>query len=108
MQDHLSLNEPVDLLRTLATNNVIHLACNNLIRGAKDYVVEDVQPIFGFQHQKRVGVPSIVKRAQHRCDGLQAFRIGFHDQLVAQIKGYCDEHQAVSKIGVRHSMPRTG
>jgi hypothetical protein len=48
IQDKLGLNEPVDLLQTWDSDAVLESACNNLIRGANNYAVEDKVPVFRF------------------------------------------------------------
>jgi hypothetical protein len=46
IQDKLSLNEMVDLLQTWDSDAALESACNNLIRGANHYTVEDEVPVF--------------------------------------------------------------
>jgi hypothetical protein len=48
IQDKLGLNEPVDLLQTWDSNITFELACNNHIRGANSYAVDDEVPVFQF------------------------------------------------------------
>jgi hypothetical protein len=46
IQDKLGLNKPVDLLQTWDSDAALESACNNLIRGANHYAVEEEVPIF--------------------------------------------------------------
>jgi hypothetical protein len=46
IQDKLGLNKSVDLLQTWHSDAALELACNNLIRGANNYAVEDEVPVF--------------------------------------------------------------
>jgi hypothetical protein len=48
VQDKLGLNEPVDLLQTWDSDGALESACNNLIRGANHYAVDDEVPVFRF------------------------------------------------------------
>jgi hypothetical protein len=46
IQDKLGLNEPVDLILTWDSDSALELACNNLIRGANNYAVDNEVPVF--------------------------------------------------------------
>jgi hypothetical protein len=48
VQDKLGLNEPVDLLHTWDSDGALESACNNLIRSANNYAVNDEVPVFRF------------------------------------------------------------
>jgi hypothetical protein len=46
IQDKLGLNAPVDLLQTWDSDAALESACNNLIRGANNYAVDDEVRVF--------------------------------------------------------------
>jgi hypothetical protein len=48
IQDKLGLNALVDLLQTWDSDAALESACNNLIRGANNYAVDDEVPVFQF------------------------------------------------------------
>jgi hypothetical protein len=48
IQDKLGLNEPVNLVLTWDSDSALESACNNLIRGANHYAVDDEVPVFRF------------------------------------------------------------
>jgi hypothetical protein len=48
VQDKFGLNEPVDLLQTWDSVGALESACNNLIRGANNYAVDNEVPVFRF------------------------------------------------------------
>jgi hypothetical protein len=48
IQDKLGLNEPVNLILIWDSDSTLESACNNLIRGANNYAVEDEVPVFRF------------------------------------------------------------
>jgi hypothetical protein len=48
IQDKLSLNELVDLILTWDSDSTLESACNNLIRGARNYAVDDEVPVIRF------------------------------------------------------------
>jgi hypothetical protein len=48
IQDKLGLNEPVNLILTWDSDSALESACNNLIRGANNYAVDEEVPVFRF------------------------------------------------------------
>jgi hypothetical protein len=70
IQDKLGLNEPVDLIQTWDSDGAVESACNNLIREANHYAVNDEIPVFRFSMSQdfdslsRVGPSLSVKGTQ--------------------------------------------
>jgi hypothetical protein len=48
IQDKLGLNEPVNLILLWDSDSALESACNNLIRGANNYAVDNEVPVFRF------------------------------------------------------------